>query len=364
MSSAFRAYAKCVLRKIFLAFFLCLCVFAGCFQTKAQSTNQDFPTPVTRNEISGKIPARDIGDARLTSYFYAFEGTQGDVFINVEATNLNGDIDVFTVGNLRPLTKISLYAGDSTTETGRVIYLRKSEKLVLRVEGRTPNDNPAIFRIKFAGSFVAMQSSDTETEPKLPEVRPDDQKSGVRVNSVGTIIEVRPKPTPQPKTETIAEKNNSSEIKKTQPETTEETPTAKVVVTNETPKPEEEARENSPQNKKPAAPRNAGRRNTATPKRTVKTPPETNETTAVTTPKKNTVKNVPKKTPVEKPKETPIDPLASVRLIVVLKDGTSIERPMNEISRVNVDRGILTIVAKDGSIKRYPILEVAKMTIE
>ncbi|HUR98302.1 MAG TPA: hypothetical protein VMZ26_09590, partial [Pyrinomonadaceae bacterium] len=60
-----------------------------------QSTDQGFPTPVTSNEISGTIKARDVGDARLTSYYYLFDAAQGDVFINVVARNFSGDIDVF-----------------------------------------------------------------------------------------------------------------------------------------------------------------------------------------------------------------------------------------------------------------------------
>ena len=157
--------------------FACL-LFAFCLvSAKAQSTNQNFPTPVAGNEVSGKIPARDVGDARLTNYFYVFNGTQGDVFINVTTTNLNGDIDVFTVGILRPLTKISLYAGESPTETGRVIYLRKPEKLILRIEGRTPNDNPATFRIKFAGSFEPLETTAETEAPKLPEIKPDENNN-------------------------------------------------------------------------------------------------------------------------------------------------------------------------------------------
>jgi len=91
----------------------------------AQSTNQNFPTPVTTNEISGTIRARDLGDARLTSYFYTFNGNQGDVFINVVTNNLDGDIDVFTADGLRPLTKIRVYSDNPEGETGRVIYLRQ-----------------------------------------------------------------------------------------------------------------------------------------------------------------------------------------------------------------------------------------------
>src|SRR5690348_3636063 len=120
----------------------------------AQSTTQDFPTPVTTNEIDGTISARDVGDARLTTYFYTFNGAQGDLFINVNSQNFNGDIDVFTADGLNPVTKIVMYADSSVNETGRVVYLRKPEKLILRVQGRTPGDDPATFRIKFAGSFL------------------------------------------------------------------------------------------------------------------------------------------------------------------------------------------------------------------
>ena len=72
----------------------------------AQSTDQNFPTPVTSTEISGTVRVRDVGDARLTSYFYQFDARQGDLFINIVTRNLTGDIDVFTQAGLRPVTKI------------------------------------------------------------------------------------------------------------------------------------------------------------------------------------------------------------------------------------------------------------------
>src|SRR5688500_4945642 len=179
-----------------------LCVF--CFLcgansfVKAQSTNQSFPTAITSNELSGTIRARDLGDARLTSYFYVFNGKQGDVFINVVTKNLDGDIDVFTADNLRPLTKISVYSDNPDSETGRVIYLRQPQKLILRVEGRTPTDDPATFRIKFAGSLQPLAGVAETDESKQPEVK-SNEETDVRVNSVGTIIEVKPKPVPTPK---------------------------------------------------------------------------------------------------------------------------------------------------------------------
>ncbi|MCA1639842.1 MAG: hypothetical protein LC768_16200 [Acidobacteria bacterium] len=200
---------KLRLAKIFCVLSL---LFGLNYSSQAQSVNQSFPTPVTTNEISGKVPARDIGDARLTGYFYVFNGKQGDIFINVVTSNFNGDIDVFTAGNLKPLTKITVYADESDRETGRVIYLRQPEKLVLRIEGRTPNDEEATFRIKFAGSFEPIQITAENTAPEMPVVKTDNQ-TDVRVNSVGTIIEIKPKPPPQPR-ETFAKNETNPKEKK------------------------------------------------------------------------------------------------------------------------------------------------------
>ena len=177
---------------------MCAAVFSN-----AQSSDQNFPTPVSSNQLGGTIKARAIGDSRQTTYYFTFNGSQGDMFINVVTNNFNGDIDIFAAEGLRPLTKIVIYADSSENETGRVIYLRKPEKILMRIQGRTPNDDPATFQIKFAGSFIA--SSETETDaPKLPEITRENE-SGVIVNSVGTIIGIKPKPTPEPK-EIVVEK--------------------------------------------------------------------------------------------------------------------------------------------------------------
>jgi len=58
------------------------------------------------------------------------------------------------------------------------------------------------------------------------------------------------------------------------------------------------------------------------------------------------------------------DPLAKIHLIVLFKDGTSIERPMNEVLKFSVDKGVLTVLTTDGETIRYSILEVAKVSIE
>jgi hypothetical protein len=163
------------------------------FGVFAQSSDQNYPTPVTTSEIRGAVRARDIGDSRLTTYFYAFDGDQGDVFVNVLTKNFNGDVDIFTVDGLKPLTKIVLYADAGVTETGRIVYLRRSERMLLRVEGRSPDDNPATFVIKFAGSFVALKPSRKPGDLGPPQVAID-ESDGVRLSSAGAIVPVVQKP--------------------------------------------------------------------------------------------------------------------------------------------------------------------------
>ncbi|HEY0658470.1 MAG TPA: hypothetical protein VGD05_08345, partial [Pyrinomonadaceae bacterium] len=54
----------------------CILCFAFCVSTvRAQSTSQSYPTPIVTNEITGTIKPRDIGDARLTDYFYTFNSS-------------------------------------------------------------------------------------------------------------------------------------------------------------------------------------------------------------------------------------------------------------------------------------------------
>ncbi|HEX6123912.1 MAG TPA: hypothetical protein VFZ23_00925 [Pyrinomonadaceae bacterium] len=340
----------------------------------AQSTSPEYPTPVTSNEISGTIKARDLGDSRVTSYYYQFDGTQGDIFVNVVSRNFTGDIDIFTMNGLRPLTKIVIYADLAETETGRVIYLRKPEKMILRVQGRTPGDEAATFRVKFAGSFVASTLTAPQTEPELPSVTAKNE-SGIRVNSVGTIVEVIPKATPTP-TEVAAateekrevaeqprepekqaqavEKAASEEKSEAAPAATETSKRVEVVVTDNIP----ETTEPAP----PPAARNTSRSRRRTPPATVPTDTAAApaDAAATTAPARRGRRRTPPKT--SEPEQP--DPLEKVNLIVLFKDGSRMERPMSEVLRFTVDKGLLTIIAKDGSIGRYSILDVAKVTIE
>lgn len=366
--------------------------FAFCISgANAQSTRQEFPTPIITNEISGKIPARDIGDARLTNYFYTFNGNQGDVFINVQTTNLNGDIDIFTADNLKSLTKITIYSDLSENETGRVIYLRKPEKLILRIQGRTPNDDAATFRIKFAGSFQPLPATAAENSaPELPEVKSDTQ-TDVRVNSVGTIIEVIPKPTPAPK-EIFAKVEKKPKNKKTksvaenienpveEPKTVEEN--TKITI-------EKSAEENSPETE--TAKESPKETQTDTSAKITITEESVNKNADEEVKKEDgtevseKIEDKPAEEPAESksavvkkpvrtrrgqaaktatPKPPVPDPLENIRLTVLLKDGTKIEHQMSEILRFNILKGVLTIIRKDGKIERYSILDVERTIIE
>lgn len=341
----------------------------------AQSTNQNFPTPIVSSEISGVIKARDAGDSRLTTLYFAFDAEQGDVFLNIVTKNLDGDIDVFTADNLRPMTKITVFSDNPDGETGRVIYVRQPIRLLLRIEGKTPTDDPATYRIKFAGSFRPLAASSV-AEVSDPVVKSRTNDSEIKVNSVGTIIEVKPKPTPTPravlpKPEKVPgrvpvagrddDRAPSAEMPK--PDVTVDSTVAKnekpvVVVTEpDFPNPDEPEPkpEPKPETDRPGKP--ARKPKTTAP---AKKPVE-----------KKSAEKVDKE-PSEKPKSDansppkPLDPaeLADIKLVILFKDGKKIERQMSEVIRFGVDRGVLTVVARDGDIARYSMLDVEKITIE
>lgn len=332
----------------------------------AQSTDQAFPTPVTANVIEASIPARDIGDSRLTTYYYTFDSGQGDLFINIVSNNLTGDIDLFTLNTMLQLTKVSVYGDLSESETGRVVYFRKPEKLLLRIQGRTPNDEPATVTIKFAGSFIAAAGGTTDVPPELPTVTAE-TNSDVIVNSVGTVIGRRTKPEPekeiaraeQPQDEEKDEKRTAESVEKAV-ETAKAKPEVVVTDTVESEKKAEAKVKETRRTRRRSAEKTDEKKETAEDKDS-----EVKETAQNVEPEPTEEAKAEPAEEEKKPEtEAPAKNLANIKLVVLFKNGTKIERPMDKILRFSVDNGVLTIISMDGSIGRYSIFDVERTTIE
>jgi hypothetical protein len=322
---------------------LVLCCLGGV--SFAQSTDINFPSPVRTNEVVGSIAARDLGDARRTDHFYAFVGNPGDLLITIQGNNLNGDVDVFTAGSLRPLMKFTLYA-ESALPVTKSVYLRRRQDLVLRVEARTPNDDEGIYQIRFGGSFepIAGESLLAANENPAPdttvEASPARDKNTRRVSSVGARLP-EPLPTPTP-VEEIAAATPTSEP--TPEPTPVETPTP-----TETP----EARGESPAIK--PAPRRTRSKGPAR-RRAPATSPAPKEEIAAN---ETEIKTTPK---TESPQEP--EPQTGPRLIIEMEDGTRIERDMSTLKRVTVENNQIVVVNKLGKIERVRLSEIARMSIE
>jgi hypothetical protein len=313
---------------------------------RAQSTSVDQPTPVTSNQVSGRIIARDIGDSRLTRHFYILTGTPGDLVVTVESKNLNGDIDLFQAGTLRPLAKVSMYAGELSTSTSKSIYLRQRESIVLRVEGRTPNDNEGTYRVSFSGGFEAMAAPAGEPEvaatPEATSATARRDKNTRRVNAVGARID-EPEPAETPAVENASAENSTDASGKTaEAGKTANTETAT------TPEPVTTTRPQRP----PTVRGNRRRRGRITPTR----PPEN------PSPDNTTATTVTDEPPPMVSKPTGIE--AGAKLIIETRDGMRVERFMNTVRRVTVENGQIVVFGRDGKVTRHPMTDVVRMAIE
>ncbi|HKS30488.1 MAG TPA: hypothetical protein VJS44_21860 [Pyrinomonadaceae bacterium] len=310
----------------------------------AQSTSVDQPTPVTSNRVSGEITARDIGDSRLTRHFYVLTGTPGDLVVTVESRNLNGDIDLFQSGTLRPLAKVSIYAGELSTSTSKSIYLRQRETIILRVEARTPNDDRGEYRITFSGGFEAMAApAETDTATEQPAVAARRNSGTRRVSSVGARIdepvETAKTATPETATERPADSGSAAENRSSDNAATETSP-----------QPVTTARAQRPPTSRSTTGRR--RRGRATPSR----PPET---ATQNSPEPVTAGEPP---PVVAARPTGIE--AGAKLVIETRDGMRVERFMNTVRRVTVENGQIVVVMRDGKVTRHPMASVTRMAIE
>lgn len=378
-----------VQKKLFLAFGLLVCVFG--VKVRAQSLDARAPTPVRNNEIVGRIGARDLGDSRLTDHFYAFTGTPGDLVIAIETQNLNGDMDVFTAGGLRPVLKVALYA-EIGSPVSKSVYLRQREDLILRIEARTPNDLEGIYHIRFSGSFEPIAGAEeTDEANAASESANAPVRRGKRVSSVGARInepppvEVAAAPTPEPtpvatpevveaKTEAPAEPTPKSVSTRSRPTSRRgrgRTPTASERAAikpvregpveskpvEETNKPETVAA--APEESSPAVTSRAPRKGRSAAKKTgevaashdTESPPSKSRDSERV---KNAATDVGEAQPAAQ---------GESKLIIELMDGTRIERPMTEIRRVTLESGQVVVVGTDGNVERIRLARVLRMSI-
>jgi hypothetical protein len=335
-------------RLLFVAVALVASLCAPTNRAFAQSSDQNLPTAVLGNDISGRITALDLGDPRQTRHFYAFEGNAGDLLITVESQNLNGDVDVFTAVTFRPLMKSTMIATSQSSEITKGIYLRAHQILILRVEARTPNDEPGTYRIHFGGTFAPF-SGGIPVAGNSPAETTAEKSEANRLSSVGATI-------PRPVEEVAAEPKPS-------PEKTEEKPA-------ETAKPTTEKRTTTSRRTTPRNPRRTTRPAPAKPGTTKKTD-STGTEAAKTDAKKEdekpaAVSEKPAETTApssEKPKTQEVAP-PGAHLIIEEKDGTRIDRPMSTIRRVVIEGPAIVIVLKTGKIERVPMADVLRMSIE
>lgn len=328
-----------------------LCIPAP--NASGQSSDPSLPTPILSNAIIGKINALDLGDARLTRHFYAFEGTPGDLLITVDSKNLNGDVDVFTAITFRPLMKTSIYANTEKPEVTKGIYLRTRQILILRVEARPPGDDPGTYQIRFGGTFERFSGGIPVAETSNAEAEAAPEKGGAnRLSSVGATI-------PRPATETV----ETAEAKPS-PEKTEETEAAKKPATQST---RRTTNRNPRRGTRPAPVKTTPAKKTETVKKaeTAKTETETPKTETVKPAEEKpaeTEKTAETKAVAEKPKAPEVT--VGARLIIEEKDGTRIDRPMSTVRRVVIEGNVIVITLKTGRTERIPMSNVARMAIE
>jgi hypothetical protein len=377
---------------------LAFVVLATAFGVAAQSSLLEAPTPITSEEIAGRIPALDVGDARLTRHFYTFNARPGDLELTVTASNLEGDIDLFGSAAMRPLAKVTLYGGSDTT-VSRTVFFRRDETLILRVQARSPNDAEGTYRIRFGGAFVAStaaapdetaraaESSSSSSTP-APGAR-GSSRGSYRVNSVGARIE-EPKPevaaAPSPTPDETAPAREAAPPKPT-------TARANTARARAAARREAARREAARRAETPAATSDADKPD-ATKTEPAEPTPAATEKPRRTTARANTNRartgrtRAPRASATDRSTATPDAPPSAEttapdangsttgaitalgleapgsRLVLELRDGTTVVREMSEVRRVAIEGRLVVVVLKSGRIERQPLSNIQRMTIE
>jgi hypothetical protein len=349
--------------------------------TRAQSSDVNFPTPVFSTEVTGRISPRDVGDSRRTRYFYTFRGTEGDVKVTLEASELIGDVDVFTATTLRPLIKFTLF-GDPTNVT-KSFYVRNEETLVLRVEARATGDSEGMYKLSFGGSFAPAPASLAGVEePKTPTLAESTRDRGAhRVTSTGARIE-EPKPAPTPAEETrAAEPQPTPAAERPAPRSTatrrggrSTRPAARARGTTPSPKPKPSDSDTADA-KRPAE--NAAETPTTEPNADASKPAAT--TPAPPAPRRRNTRGARGRASTDNRASTdrppadaqpsggtePATPAAdSGRLVIITLDGQIFERDMTAVRSITVEKGQLVVTTLDGKTTRRPMANVLRISIE
>jgi hypothetical protein len=400
--------------------FVLVCVLLALARVcAAQSNAPDAPTPVTTNEISGSIAPLDVGDPRQTRHFYTFGARQGDLELTVEANNLEGDIDLFSSAAMRPLAKVTLYAGINAT-VSRTVFFRREETVILRIQARSANDADGTYRIRFGGTFVAstapapVQSSSAEmAKSNATSARPADRNVR-RVNSVGARIEEpkvevaeTPAPVPSatvntpapvaaktPPTRTppargrAAARRTAARTGTTQQNSTQPAATAGEPANAPTTSNADRNTANSPTNNstgndtarttnsRASATRNRANRQ-RTPRANASGAANRSTTTDSTTANASPTNTAPASD--ASPNESGANAAGTTssasatalgleapgsRIVLELRDGTRVVREMSEVRRVAIEGRLVVIVLKNGRVERQPLANVQRMSIE
>ncbi|MDQ3686441.1 MAG: hypothetical protein M3430_12700 [Acidobacteriota bacterium] len=364
---------------------------------RSQSTDVGFPTPVVSNEIAGRITPRDLGDARLTRYFYALTGREGDLVITVESANLDGAIDLFTGSTLRPLAKISLYAGTSSNKAAKSVYLRREEPLILRVEARTVGDTDGNFRIHFEGAFTPLASAGTDA-PETPATSSGETSrrgvsGGRRVTAIGARIpeteeekaarlEAEEKERARreelaaeakAKSDAIAAEREAARLEKErlrlEDQKRREALRASAAAARNA-KRSESLRRSQPariDRAKPSTPIESGdktRSDRARPGATPRATTPRGRASRARTPTPPRATEAATSDAVKAPEAKTERLVAGARLIIETRDGSRLVREMNTVRRVTIENNQIVVVGRDGRIERQPMTNVLRMSIE
>lgn len=334
----------------------------------AQSGEANYPTPIFASELSGRVAPRDVGDARRTRHFYLFRGAEGDLVVNIETAELLGDVDVFLANGFRPLVKFTLF-GDAA-RLSKSFYLRKEETLVLRVEARAVGDVEGTYRVTFGGSFLpAPPELANQTQPEAPTLSSAEPRGNTRrVTSTGARIdeprveptpaeesanaEPTPAPTPTPARTTGRRSTANRRGRNTRPAPTRPRPAESATrpEATEAKPPEETADAPTPtpaEKPAPTPPRRRGTRNTR--RGSARESAGTGTTAA---------------SPAQPPADAQPAPAPTQRLIIVTRDGETLERDMSGVRRVTVENNQVVIVGRDGKVTRRPLADILRMSIE